>query len=241
MTHFTGALLIIMVFFSSIAIPTQAFEKKREAVILLHGLARTKASMSRIENDLGKHGYMVVNMGYSSREQTIEHLSKTTIPKALSICKKRNAEVIHFVTHSMGGIMVRYYLAHHSVSNLGRVVMLSPPNHGSEAVDKLKQNFFFKWLNGPAGQQLGTSLQDLPSQLGPPAYEVGIITGDRSINLFLSWLIPGKDDGKVSIESAKILGMKDFMVVHKTHPFIMNDPNVHGQIRTFLSAGAFTK
>ena len=117
--------------------------------------------------------------------------------------------------------------------------MLSPPNHGSEAVDKLRQNIVFKWLNGPAGQQLGTSKKDLPSQLGPPDYDVGVIAGDRSINLFLSWLIPGKDDGKVSIQSARLKGMKDFMVVHKAHPFIMNDPRVHIQVRSFLSSGTF--
>ncbi|MFH2058246.1 MAG: alpha/beta fold hydrolase [Pseudomonadota bacterium] len=216
-----------------------SFGNTHEAVILLHGLARTKASMSKIESHLEKNGFMVVNMGYPSRKKPIEILSQTVIPAALKICKKNNADKIHFVTHSMGGILVRYYLAHNTIANLGRIVMLSPPNKGSEVVDKLKGLTLFKWLNGPAGLQLGTDPGSVPNQLGFPEYEVGVIAGDRSINPILSWLIPGIDDGKVSIERARLSGMKDFVIVHKSHPFIMNDPLVHRQIRTFILNGSF--
>lgn len=195
--------------------------------------------MERIENYLGRKGYMVVNMGYPSRKHKIEYLSRTTLPKAIALCQKRSADTIHFVTHSMGGILVRHYLQEHPLPNLGRVVMLSPPNKGSHVVDHLKNIFIFKWLDGPAGSQLGTRNGSLPLKLKPPAYDVGIITGDRTINPFLSWLIPGKDDGKVSVENAKLDGMKDFLVVHKSHPFIMNDATVHRQIYQFISSGRF--
>lgn len=224
----------------SIFTHSSAFGNNQDAVILLHGLARTKASMSKIESYLDKKDFMVVNMDYPSREKPIEILSKTVIPEALKICKKNNADKIHFVTHSMGGILVRHYLAHNTIPNLGRIVMLSPPNKGSEVVDKFKGLTLFKWLYGPAGQQLGTDPDSVPNQLGSLEYEVGIIAGDRSINPIFSWLIPGIDDGKVSIERAKLSGMKDFLIVHNTHPFIMNDPFVHQQIHAFINNGSFS-
>jgi triacylglycerol lipase len=127
------------------------------------------------------------------------------------------------------------------VPHLGRVVMLSPPNNGSEVVNKLKNNFIFKWINGPAGVQLGTGPGSLPKTLGPPKYEVGIIAGDRTINPILSLLIPGKNDGKVSVENTKLKGMKDFLIVHKSHPFIMNDKEVLKQVTAFIQNGMFSR
>jgi hypothetical protein len=141
----------------------------------------------------------------------------------------------------MGGILVRYYLEHNEMPRLGRVVMLSPPNKGSEIVDKLGDTRIFKWINGPAGGQLGTDENSLPRSFGVPNYEVGIITGDKTINPVLSLLIPGKDDGKVSIENAKLTGMKDFLIVHKTHPFIMNDDKVLQQVEAFIENGVFMR
>jgi triacylglycerol lipase len=219
---------------------TEQPSNSSQAVILLHGLARTRASMAKIEADLNTHGYLAVNLGYPSREKPIEILSETILPRALAICKSRHASTIHFVTHSMGGILVRHYLSRHAVAGLGRVVMLSPPNSGSEVVDKLKNFALFKWLNGPAGQQLGTDMDSIPNQLDVPDFEVGIIAGDRSINPILSWLIPGRNDGKVSVERAKLKGMTDFLIVHKSHPLIMNDPVVFKQVRTFIATGAFS-
>jgi triacylglycerol lipase len=139
----------------------------------------------------------------------------------------------------MGGILVRYYLKENRIPELGRVVMLSPPNGGSEVVDKLGGTFLFKWMNGPAGQQLGTGENSIPKQLGPVDFDLGIITGDRSINLILSCLIPGSDDGKVSIENAKVKGMKDFRVIHASHPFIMKNKEAMSQVVSFLKTGHF--
>ena len=212
-----------------------------ECVVLLHGLARTERSLRKLDNHLKKRGYCVVNIGYPSRKKTIEELAETAIPSAIKKCDAYGAKKVHFVTHSMGGILVRYYLAHNSLPRLGRVVMLSPPNKGSQIVDKFGGSWCFKWMNGPAGRQLGTDKDSLPNKIGPPYYEVGIIAGDRTINFFLSLLIPGKDDGKVSIENAKLEGMRDFLIVHKSHPFIMNDPQVLDQVAAFIEKGAFTK
>ncbi len=214
-------------------------DDRGECVILLHGLARTKASMNKLANHLDGEGYTVVNMDYPSRQKNIQTLAKETVTKAVSLCEEKHTSTIHFVTHSMGGILLRQYLVYKDISNLGRVVMLSPPNGGSEVVDRLKTLWPFQWLNGPAGQQLGTDQESVPKTLGPATFELGVITGDRSINLLLSLLIPGDDDGKVAVNNAKLSGMKDFLVVHATHPFIMKNKKVLAQVVFFLKTGAF--
>ena len=197
--------------------------------------------MTKLEDHLRQEGYYVVNIGYPSREKPIQELAEEELPKSIEPCLDRDFTKIHFVTHSLGGILVRYYLAHHRLKELGRVVMLSPPSKGSEVVDKLGSNILFQWLNGPAGSQLGTDEKSVPNQLGKIDYDVGIITGDRSINLFLSLLIPGVDDGKVSVERAKLEGMKDFLVVHTAHPFIMKNNEVLRQVSAFLKNGEFER
>lgn len=210
-----------------------------EFVILLHGLARSKNTMVKLQEDLIRHGYTVLNVGYASRTKRIEEISADELSAAIADAINRGAQKLHFVTHSMGGIILRYHLQHHCLPALGRVVMLSPPNRGSEVVDVFKNNFFFKWLNGPAGRQLGTTAQSLPLQMGAVDFDLGVITGDRSINWILSLLIPGPDDGKVSVERAKIAGMKDFIVLHATHPFIMKNKAAISQVVAFLKNGRF--
>jgi len=208
-------------------------------VILLHGLARTKSSMTKMENHLKRAGYSVLNLGYPSRDKTIQHLVKDHLVPAIHQCLLQGAQKIHFVTHSMGGILVRYFLKKNRLNELGHVVMLSPPNAGSEVVDTFKSFFIFKWLNGPSGQQLGTTPDALPIVLGEVNFHPGIITGDRSINLILSWIIPGPDDGKVSVARAKVKGMADFRVIHATHPFIMKNASAISLTLHFLKHGCF--
>ena len=210
-----------------------------ECVILLHGLARTSRSMNTMEKMLRAAGYEVVNTDYPSRKHSIETLSKQFIPPALDQCHNIRVGKIHFVTHSMGGILLRWYLSGNEINKLGRVVMLSPPNQGSEVVDKLKHLPGYSLLNGPAGHQLGTDEASMPSRLGAADFEVGVITGESSINFFLSMLIPGDDDGKVSVERAKLQGMKEFLIVPYSHPFIMKRKAVIHEVIHFLRAGSF--
>jgi len=214
---------------------------QQECVILLHGLARTKHSMSKMEEQLKAEGFDVVNWGYPSRCYKVEELTGQAIPDAVGYCRKNGATKIHFVTHSLGGILVRYYLKHHEIAELGRVVMLSPPNGGSEVVDKIGHNFLYRFINGPAGEQLGTDASSLPRRLGKVAFDLGVITGDKSINFILSRLIPGPDDGKVSIANAKVEGMNDFLVVHASHPFIMKNREAIEQTIHFLKHGRFSR
>jgi len=210
-----------------------------EAVILLHGLCRTSHSMTRMERALIAAGYSVQNVSYPSRTASIQQLADDAIGKAITECQRDGATRIHFVTHSLAGIMVRSYFARHSLPSLGRVVMLAPPNQGSEVVDKIGWTFAFKWLNGPAGNELGTGTNSVPNQLGPVTYPVGVIAGDRSINWINSLLIPGPDDGKVSVERTKLAGMSDHLVIHTAHPFIMKNREVILQTIQFLRTGAF--
>jgi len=195
--------------------------------------------MEKMEEALSDSGYLVRNTAYPSTEKPVDQLASQVIPTAVESCSENGDRPIHFVTHSLGGILIRYFLETNVIDNLGRVVMLSPPNQGSEVVDVLSGVPGFKALNGPAGMQLGTDRDDVPAQLGPATFDVGIITGNHSINLILSMIIPGEDDGKVSVERAKLEGMADFLVVPKTHPFIMKSQLVIEQVLFFLEYGRF--
>ncbi len=195
--------------------------------------------MSRIEKSLSDHGYHVINVNYPSRKYPVEYLADHILDKALKPYRNSPQTKIHFVTHSLGGIIVRYYLRHHRLSNLGRVVMLSPPNQGSELVDWLKDTFFFKKLSGPAGQQLSSSANDFLTMLGPVPFELGIITGEKASDPLALFLIPGPNDGRVSVERAKVQGMKDFLVLPRSHTFIMRNKSVIAQVEFFLRHGVF--
>jgi len=208
-------------------------------VILLHGLARTSSSMTVMEERLLEQGYHVINDGYPSRDASIEELAEIAIAPAIQICN--DYDEINFVTHSLGGILVRQYLSRHEIPKLKHVVMLGPPNQGSEVVDKLNKIPGFQFINGDAGLQLGTGELSVPNKLGPANFDVGIIAGTQSINLILSTFIPGVDDGKVSIESTKLEGMNDHLEMATTHTFMMKNKKVLEQVTHYLSNGKFVQ
>ena len=207
--------------------------------MLLHGLARTDRCFSKMESALVDAGYDVVNFGYPSRSNDIESLAAEVIPDALSQIEVGNT--VHFVTHSMGGILIRQYLGEKRIENLRRVVMLGPPNKGSQVVDKLQNVPGFELVNGPAGMQLGTGELSIPSTLGAADFEVGIVAGTRSINLILSTMLPSPDDGKVSVENTKLEGMVDHIELPVAHPFLMTNKRVIEQVIHFLETGKFEK
>ncbi len=208
-------------------------------IVLLHGLARSSSSMEAMEEQLVAEGYRTCNVSYPSRKHRIEDLTDKFVRPAIIECFGEDAGPVSFVTHSLGGIIVRQLAASNPALPFGRVVMLSPPNHGSEVVDVLGDIWLFKAINGPAGRQLGTSASSIPNSLGPAPFQVGVITGSRTINFILSAMIRGDDDGKVSIESAKLEGMADFLVIPATHPFIMKNSTAIAQTLHFLEHGRF--
>lgn len=210
-----------------------------EGVVLLHGMCRTAGSMQKMEAELRRSGFTVLNVDYPSRTASVAELADAVIGAALANPVLRDCVKVHFVTHSLGGILVRSYFKRQSLNRLGRVVMLGPPNLGSEVVDKLGSWWLFRKLNGPAGSELGTSSDSTPNKLGPVNFELGVIAGDRSINWINSSMIKGCDDGKVSVERTKVAGMKAHVVVHATHPFLMKDKAAIDYTIRFLKTGTF--
>lgn len=214
-----------------------------DTVILLHGLARSPLSLKRLELALRADGYTVRNLAYPSRSGAIAALADAALGPVFAHAAADGPRV-HLVTHSLGGILVRQYLQDHGVPPaLGRIVMLAPPNQGSEVVDRLRDWKLFRAVNGPAGLQLGTDPDSVPRRLGPlPAGTVvGIIAGDHTINPLFSALLPGADDGKVTVAATHVAGEADHLTLPATHTWIMWRGDTVAQVQAFLRDGHFAR
>jgi pimeloyl-ACP methyl ester carboxylesterase len=209
----------------------------QDAVVLLHGIARSSASMNKIEHFMTQNGYSVLNLNYPSTEQPLESLVEHIHPNISRHAKAHRQ--IHFITHSMGGLLARAYLHKYKPENLGRVVMLSPPNKGSEIADLLQKNFLYQQFYGSAGQQLITDQSTFEDILGEVDYELGIIAGTQSIAPISSLLIPHDDDGKVSLQRMRVKGMDDYKEISSTHTFIMKNKKAKNLALRFIQTGRF--
>ena len=196
--------------------------------------------MAVLEWRFGRNGYQVVNIDYPSRTVGIEELAALAVPAGILECG--DADKIDFVTHSLGGILLRQYFASFDGNipdTIGRTVMMGPPNKGSQVVDETKDWPGFELFNGTAGTSLGSEADSLPNSLGPVHFEVGVIAGNQSVSPYFSGLIDGEDDGKVSVSSTMVEGMADHIILPVTHTFMMNDPEVFAHVLGFLKNGRF--
>jgi len=209
-------------------------------LILLHGLGRTRWSLWPVAHEATRRGYVVYNLGYPSRRAPIEHLAEDIGRRIASIAGDGTVDV---VTHSMGGIVLRAAVAAAVLpaERVRRVVMLAPPNHGSELADRLRDYRVYRFATGPAGQQIGTDDDSVPRRLPAPPFEVGIVAGRRAGNPVFARVLGAESDGKVTVSSARVDGMRDLVVVDRTHTFIMWAPDVLAHTFAFLETGQFTR
>ncbi len=238
----TGLLAAVLL----LASPGAWSDEPETCVILLHGLGRTPLSMVPLQVALELAGYRTVNQGYPSRSGSIETLAAAHVAEALTKCASPPDAPVHFVAHSLGGILVRQYLQDRDLPPGSRMVMLGPPNQGSELVDRFGADAWFRVL-GPAARQLGTEADSLPSQLDPVDLEIGVIAGTRagldSIFLQSGFLQPGRlstpNDGRVSLTGARLEEMRDFLEVDQSHTLLLIEKQVVRQVLAFLASGRF--
>lgn len=209
-----------------------------DCVVLLHGLGRTSFSMNSLARSLQEEGYFVVNNGYPSTEENISALAHV-VGDGIAQCREQEAANIHFVGHSLGGILVRQYFQANVVPEARRLVMLGPPNRGSDVATLYRDQWWYKWITGPAGQELGVEPTSTPNLLGKIPLEVGVIAGTYSLDPWFSRVVPGPDDGKVSVENARLDEMKDFITLPHSHTFMTESSEVYRQVSAFLAQGRF--
>jgi len=206
-----------------------------EHVVLLHGLGRSAVSMLYAERRLRQAGFETTNIGYPSRRMPIEELVASVAARL-----PQEPARLHFLTHSLGGIVLRCLVKTQRPANLGRAVMLGPPNQGSQLASRLRQTWYYKLATGPAGQQIGADQDSLPNTLGPVDFEVGVIAGTRTIDPF-RLLVGSESDGKVTLEETRVEGMADWWSLPRGHSFLMFDPVVIDQAAHFFRHGRFQR
>ena len=204
-------------------------------VILLHGLGRSALSMRYTERRLRRAGFRCTSIDYPSRRMPIEEL-------ALSVAERLPPDPgpLHFLTHSLGGIVLRCLVKVRRPANLGRAVMLGPPNRGSQLASRLGPTWYFRRMMGPAGQQIGSDPESVPNTLGPVDFELGVIAGTRTIDPF-RFLIAGPSDGKVTPEETRVEGMSDWLALRRGHAFLLFDGHVIDQAAHFFRHGRFAR
>lgn len=212
----------------------------RDGVVMLHGIARTSASMRPLQRALEAAGYTVLNLDYRSRHLPLDALADAIHPVVARFAEGLAGQT-HVVAHSMGGLLARIYLARRRPARLGRVVMLGTPNGGSEMADLLRGWPPYRMVFGPAGQQLVTDqTTDLRTAFGVVDYDLGILAGDRPLAPFIAALVmPGANDGTVTVASTRVAGMADHLVIATSHTGLISHPETKRATIPFLRRGRF--
>jgi pimeloyl-ACP methyl ester carboxylesterase len=230
--------IILLVTCSAMLYTQQKSIVKKDIVVLVHGLGRGKSIMVPLQTRLEKAGFSTALIDYHSINRTPEQILEE-VTKQIDTIQIDSDQTIHFVGHSLGGLIIRAYLDSNKIKNLGKVILIGSPNKGTPFVDRFRDAWWLK-LVGPAASSLGTDSKSFPRSLRPPYYPVGIIAGiSRTINN--DDFIPGEDDGIVPVESTKIEGMKDFILVEVSHSALPQNELVAEQTIEFLKNGTFKK
>jgi pimeloyl-ACP methyl ester carboxylesterase len=213
-------------------------EMSGEAVILIHGMIRSSKSMRKLQRNLELEdaGFRTFSFDYPSTRVDIERAAEYLHGTIESL---HGIERIHFVVHSMGGLVVRAYLARHADPRIGRMVMIATPNSGAELADRFRGNALYRAILGPAGQQLNRDPDGFIAQLPIPEFEFGIIAGGRGTAAGYNPLIPGDDDGTVSVASTRLAGARDFVLLDRLHTFLITAPEARDYTVRFLQEGRF--
>ncbi len=210
-----------------------------DVVILLHGMGRSRLAMLGVSDFLDKNQYIAINKSYPSLTKTIVELAAEVLPEVIAEAESYQPRHIHFVTHSLGGIIVRQYLQEYRLPSGSRIVMIAPPNHGSEVIDHLEKLPFYEQVMAPAGKELSFKNNKIINELKQINYQVGVIAGNKSIEPWFAWMLPKPNDGKVSVASTKLSEMADHIVLPYSHPLIMREKIVWQQVLHFLQHGEF--
>jgi pimeloyl-ACP methyl ester carboxylesterase len=212
-----------------------------DGVVLLHGISRTARSFRKMQTALEGGGFAALNLDYASRRKALEALAEDIHPAIQRFTDGIDGS-IHFVGHSMGGLLARVYIVRYRPKRLGRVVMLGTPNSGSEIADRLKHIGAYRAWFGPAGQQLVTQRDTTIAAMFPPVdYPVGIIAGNRSVDPIMSAFLPKPHDGRVSVENTRLDGMADHIIVGTSHPWLIRNGRAIEQTITFVRDGSFRR
>ncbi|MFM7606360.1 MAG: esterase/lipase family protein [Prosthecobacter sp.] len=220
-----------------------AAQNASEIVVMLHGLARTPRSMLGASLWFKRAGYEVVLVAYPSRRVGVEAAVREFVAPAIeNLLASRTVKKLHFVTHSLGGVVFRWWAALHAEKlPMGRAVLVAPPNNGSEIADKLVDWVVAKKILGPVLQDLRTDEDATPKRLGPVKVETGVIMGDEAnLPFFRQWLA-GASDGVVTVEGGRIGGLVDFLVLPAGHTWIMWRPKVLNAAVHFIREGCFPR
>lgn len=211
--------------------------KGKDIAIVVHGLGRSNFAMWRLAGRLEDAGFRVHRVGYKSLQDTPDEIMADVSHQITNCCLDRSPRV-HFVGHSLGGLLIRAYLTNSKPENLGRVVLIGTPSHGTEIVDNLRHKWWFQVL-GPMAASLGTGPDSFPNSIGRPDYPLGVIAGRKMNGVPNEHMLPGDDDGLVSIESTKVDGMADFIVLDVSHSAMRWDADVAQLTVKFLKSGKF--
>jgi len=218
--------------------PEAGHSRDRETVVILHGLGRTKTAMWLLASRIERAGFDVIRIGYDSLRDPPEQII-AAVSRQIDACCASLSTPVHFVGHSLGGLIIRAYLAQHPMRSRGRVVLIATPNAGTPLVDLYRDAWWME-LAGPTARQLGTNRESFPNSLPAPDYPVGVIAGTAVVPL-LKDLIPGDDDGMVPVASTKVAGMVDFVSIESNHAAMRYNEQVASQTIAFLRTGRFER